>query len=281
MPQRLTKSSIYSRSLGLAACASLESKNEVCLLCEVNPKQIPAFDFICASLESILAIEDTWEREEGASERGELGDKDTKEDKEDKSLDMNDKRERSEEEGHGLKEREEEVVPKGLCQSKREQIGYLRLDRPYLPHGYRWHRLYCIPVYVPLVAPVQTSPYPKLSYGSLPVSPSSLVVPSPIASPVTTPAATVSVDEDQFLEVGAQLELHGSILHDHTQRLEALPPTLFEGYERDLRELYTRSGAVRDEIFSQRYRFRSLEREQERVMVTFSAIWRPILALEA
>ncbi|GKB86824.1 putative reverse transcriptase domain-containing protein [Tanacetum coccineum] len=45
------------------ACASLESKNEVCLLCEVNPKQIPAFDFICASLESILAIEDTWERE--------------------------------------------------------------------------------------------------------------------------------------------------------------------------------------------------------------------------
>ncbi|GJV82036.1 reverse transcriptase domain-containing protein [Tanacetum coccineum] len=38
-------------------------KNEVCLLCEVNPKQIPAFDFICASLESILAIEDTWERE--------------------------------------------------------------------------------------------------------------------------------------------------------------------------------------------------------------------------
>ncbi|GJY75587.1 hypothetical protein Tco_0480703 [Tanacetum coccineum] len=34
MPQRLTKSSIYSRSLGLAACASLESKNEVCLLCE-------------------------------------------------------------------------------------------------------------------------------------------------------------------------------------------------------------------------------------------------------
>ncbi|GJU50177.1 hypothetical protein Tco_1219732 [Tanacetum coccineum] len=52
-------------------------------------------------------------------------------------------------------------------------------------------------------------------------------------------------------------------------------------YDRDLRELYTRSGAVRDEIFSQRYRFRSLEREQERAMVTFSAIWRPVLALEA
>nr|GEZ49811.1 hypothetical protein [Tanacetum cinerariifolium] len=32
----------------------------------------------------------------------------------------------------------------------------------------------------------------------------------------------------------------------------------------DVRELYTRSGVVRDDIFSQRYRFRSLEREQER-----------------
>ncbi|GKD30166.1 hypothetical protein Tco_1240944, partial [Tanacetum coccineum] len=65
------------------------------------------------------------------------------------------------------------------------------------------------------------------------------------------------------------------------QRLDALPHTLFKGYDRDLRELYTRSGVVRDEIFSQRYRFRSLEREQVRDTVTFSAIWRPILALEA
>ncbi|GKF64988.1 hypothetical protein Tco_0188436, partial [Tanacetum coccineum] len=40
----------------------LESKNEVCLLCEGILKQIPTFNFICASLESISAIEDTWER---------------------------------------------------------------------------------------------------------------------------------------------------------------------------------------------------------------------------
>ncbi|GKC81019.1 hypothetical protein Tco_1136736 [Tanacetum coccineum] len=104
----------------------------------------------------------------------------------------------------------------------------------------------------------------RWSLGSLPVSLSSPVVPSPIASPVATPTTTISVDEDQFLEVGAQLELHMSILHDHTQRLDPPPPTLFEGYDKDLRELYTKSGAVRDEIFSQRYRFRSLEREQER-----------------
>ncbi|GKE15831.1 hypothetical protein Tco_1423408, partial [Tanacetum coccineum] len=57
-----------------------------------------------------------------------------------------------------------------------------------------------------------------------------------------------------------------SIPHDHAQRLDALPPTLFEGYDQDLRELYTRSGAVRDEIFSQRYMFWSLEQEQERAM---------------
>ncbi|GKG53556.1 hypothetical protein Tco_0554956, partial [Tanacetum coccineum] len=50
---------------------------------------------------------------------------------------------------------------------------------------------------------------------------------------------------------------------------------------RDVRELYTRSRVVRDEIFSQRYRFRSLKRGQERVVVTFGALWRPVLALKA
>ncbi|GKE32837.1 hypothetical protein Tco_1452159, partial [Tanacetum coccineum] len=53
-------------------------------------------------------------------------------------------------------------------------------------------------------------------------------------SPVTTPAATIAVDEDEFITVGAQLELHGSILHDHTQRLNALPPTLLEGMGQDI-----------------------------------------------
>ncbi|GKC45123.1 hypothetical protein Tco_1062845, partial [Tanacetum coccineum] len=58
-------------------------------------------------------------------------------------------------------------------------------------------------------------------------------------------------------------------------------PTLFEGYDRDLRELYTRLRDVRDEIFSQRYRLRSLKQEQERATVTFSAIWRQVLALKS
>nr|GEV76052.1 hypothetical protein [Tanacetum cinerariifolium] len=109
-----------------------------------------------------------------------------------------------------------------------------------------------ISAYVPLAAPVQTPSSPEWSLGSLPVSPPSLVVPSPIASPLATPKATISVDKDQFIKVGAQLEHHGIILHDHTQRLDALPPTLVADIDRDVRELYTRPGAVIDEIFSQR-----------------------------
>ncbi|GKD02554.1 hypothetical protein Tco_1177528, partial [Tanacetum coccineum] len=114
-----------------------------------------------------------------------------------------------------------------------------------------------------------------------PVSPSSPVVSSLVASPVTTPAATIAVDKNEFLEVGAQLELYRSILHDHTQHFDALPPALFEGYDRNFRELYTRSREVKDEIFSQRYRLRSLEQEQEMAIVTFGAIWRPVLSLES
>nr|GEZ09516.1 hypothetical protein [Tanacetum cinerariifolium] len=63
--------------------------------------------------------------------------------------------------------------------------------------------------------------------------------------------------------------------------LDAMPPTLFSEIDRDVRELYTRSRVVRDEILSQRYRFRSLEHEQERTAVTFRDLWRPVLALEA
>ncbi|GJR81179.1 hypothetical protein Tco_0151964 [Tanacetum coccineum] len=57
----------------------------------------------------------------------------------------------------------------------------------------------------------------------------SLILPSPVASPVMA-------------------EAEGEISH-----------ALFERYDRDIGELFTRSGAVRDEIFSQRYRFRNGE----------------------
>ncbi|GJV71892.1 hypothetical protein Tco_1491887 [Tanacetum coccineum] len=151
-----------------------------------------------------------------------------------------------------------------------------------------------IPAYPPPAPPAQTPPSPEWSSGSLPVSPApsavplpisspmiSLTIPSPIASPMATPTATILVDEDQFIEIEVQLELFRGILQDHTQRLDVMPPTLFEGIDRDVRELYTRSGVVRDEIILQKYRFRSLELEQERTVVTFGALWRPVLALEA
>ncbi|GJV91958.1 hypothetical protein Tco_1539771 [Tanacetum coccineum] len=114
----------------------------------------------------------------------------------------------------------------------------------------------------------------KIDPLSLPTPVASIVDSSPVASPAMVEA------ESFLVELGAHVEFQGGLLHDHAHRLDALPPTLFEGYDRDLRRLYTRSRAVRDEIFSQRYRLRSLE-EQERATVTFDAIWRPVLALES
>ncbi|GKE91693.1 hypothetical protein Tco_1572788, partial [Tanacetum coccineum] len=127
--------------------------------------------------------------------------------------------------------------------------------------------------YPPPAPPAQTPPSPEWSFGSLHISlapfvaPSpisspmiSLTVPFPIASPVATPTATIL---------------------DYTQRLDAMPPTLFANIDKDVRELYTRSGVVRDNIFSQRYKFRSLELKQERTAVMFGALWRLVLALEA
>nr|GEY91680.1 hypothetical protein [Tanacetum cinerariifolium] len=230
--------------------------------------------------------------------------------KDDESSDANDERERLNDEGHGLGdedhglddecrslkgeelglEEEEEVVPEGQQQavpvmkttaSEPLGLGYgalrhheLAAEEDQVPSTFKV-------AYVPLAAPVQTPPSPEWSLGSLLVSLSTLVVPSPIASPVATLTATISVDEDQFLKVGAQLELHRSILYDHTQRLDTLPPTLFMDIDKDVRELYTRLGAVRDKIFLQRYRFTNLEREQERATMTFGSLWRPVLALKA
>ncbi|GJV38306.1 hypothetical protein Tco_1410783 [Tanacetum coccineum] len=94
------------------------------------------------------------------------------------------------------------------------------------------------------------------------------------------------IDEEGYSVESDELGLKereevGGLISDHAVRLEELSTALFERYDRDIGELFTRSGAVREEIFSQRYRFRSLEYEKERVAVTFGAIWRPVLALEA
>nr|GEX20249.1 hypothetical protein [Tanacetum cinerariifolium] len=198
----------------------------------------------------------------------------------DESLNLDDERERKshglDDEGQGLEDKgpsiedDEEAAPEGQQQavlvvdtatSEPLGLGYkaarhrsLESTKEIAPSTYEISRMagfiLTFLTYVPPAAPVQTPLSPEWSPGSLLVSPSSLVVPSPIASPVATPAATISVDNGQFLEVGAKLELYGSILHDHTQRLDELPPILFEGYKRELKELY------------------------------ISAIWRSVLALE-
>ncbi|GKA32590.1 hypothetical protein Tco_0718957, partial [Tanacetum coccineum] len=160
------------------------------------------------------------------------------EDTEDESLDSSTEREGSEGDGHGSEDEGHGSEDEGPS-SEKEGPGTEEEEEEVAPKDLEDGRVYTdIPTYVAPPAPVETPPSPERSSGSLPVSPLPLIVPSPIASPVTTPTATISVDEDQFLK------------------------------------LYTRSGAVRDEIFSQRYRFRSLEREQERATMTFSVIWR-------
>nr|GEY97496.1 hypothetical protein [Tanacetum cinerariifolium] len=71
-----------------------------------------------------------------------------------------------------------------------------------------------------------------------------LTVPSLVASPVTA-------ETKGFLtELGARVEMQRGLIHDHMIRLEDLSPALFKRYDRDIRELFTRSGAVRDQIFS-------------------------------
>nr|GEW61740.1 hypothetical protein [Tanacetum cinerariifolium] len=110
-----------------------------------------------------------------------------------------------------------------------------------------------------------TPPSPEWTSGLLPISSSPSIVPSPISSPMIS--LTFPAPE--------------GLIRDHTVRLGELSLALFERYDRDVRDLFTRSGEVRDEIFSQRYRFRSLEYKHERTAVTFRALWRHVLALEA
>ncbi|GJV07756.1 putative reverse transcriptase domain-containing protein [Tanacetum coccineum] len=118
------------------------------------------------------------------SEGDKLGDEDTEEDMEDESQGLDDESQSLDNESQGLEddgprmEEEEEAAPED------PEDGRVYTD---------------ILTYVPPVALVQTPPSPEWSLGYLSVSPSSPIVPSLIASPVATPTAIISVDEDQFL----------------------------------------------------------------------------------
>ncbi|GJT99856.1 hypothetical protein Tco_1110195 [Tanacetum coccineum] len=103
-----------------------------------------------------------------------------------------------------------------------------------------------IPDYPLPASPIQTPPSPEWTSGLLPISPSPSDDPSPISSPM------IPLTVPSHVATPAAVEIEGFLTE-----------------------------AVKEEIFSQRYRFRSLEYKQERVAVTFGAIWRPVLAFEA
>ncbi|GJZ03258.1 hypothetical protein Tco_0536533 [Tanacetum coccineum] len=120
----------------------------------------------------------------------------------------------------------------------------------------------------PVRLPVQT---PPLSVGTT-LSPEWFLE-SPLVSPLIPSPAAAPLGEGDLLEIGAQLELHGSILHTYTKRLDALPPTLFEGYGRDFTKLFSMSKAIHEEIHTQRFRLRILERVQEETSITIGRIY--------
>ncbi|GJR94054.1 hypothetical protein Tco_0266228 [Tanacetum coccineum] len=70
----------------------------------------------------------------------------------------------------------------------------------------------------------------------------------PAYPPPAPPLHPLQLRLRDFTELGAQVEMQGGLIRDHTVRLEELSPALFE---------------------------RSLKYEQEQVAVTFGAIWRP------
>nr|GEU73267.1 hypothetical protein [Tanacetum cinerariifolium] len=103
-----------------------------------------------------------------------------------------------------------------------------------------------VPAYLPPAPPVQTPPSPEWSSGLHPISPAPSIVPLPISSPmisliVPLPIASPATAEGFLTDLGAQVEMQGGLIHDHIVRLGELSPPLFERYDRDIGELFTRS----------------------------------------
>nr|GFA87274.1 hypothetical protein [Tanacetum cinerariifolium] len=108
--------------------------------------------------------------------------------------------------------------------------------------------------------PAQTPPSPEWSSGLLPVSQAHSIVPSPVSLPMiplivpSLVASLVTAETEGFLtELGARVEMHGGLIRDHTVRLKELSPDMFESYDRDIEELFTRKDnrKVRDREWSQ------------------------------
>ncbi|GJQ91657.1 hypothetical protein Tco_0002796 [Tanacetum coccineum] len=118
----------------------------------------------------------------------------------------------------------------------------------------------------PVHVPIQTPPSPEWSSGSLPVSPSSLAVLTPVASPATTPAATIAVDEDEFLELytrsRAVLALESRAGHADAQRAEMWQARYDD--HRLIHDLLVQHTAMQREVQEMRDRVATLEQERSR-----------------
>ncbi|GJY98239.1 hypothetical protein Tco_0515149 [Tanacetum coccineum] len=155
-------------------------------------------------------------------------------------------------ESRGIDDEGHSVESGGLGLEEEEEV-YLGSERPERVSAFRRPTLTTwtdpedcmiyidIPDYPPLAPPIQTPPSPEWTSGSLPISPLPSDNPSPISSPMIP------------------LTIPSPVATPHVDETEGF---------------LTELGALR-------YQFRSLEYEKERVAVTFGAIWRPVLALEA
>nr|GEV34238.1 hypothetical protein [Tanacetum cinerariifolium] len=108
------------------------------------------------------------------------------------------------------------------------------------------------PAYVTLAAHVLTS---------LPVSPSSPVVPSPIASPVTTPKTTISVDEDQFIE--ERLEMRSFCKGHVDTRMADMSQARYDDH-RPIHDMLVQEADMQRELQEMRGRVTALEQERSR-----------------
>ncbi|GKE65073.1 hypothetical protein Tco_1519234, partial [Tanacetum coccineum] len=118
----------------------------------------------------------------------------------DKSRGLDDEGHSVESDGLGLREEEEAIA-------EDPEDGMVYID---------------VPAYPPPAPPVQTSPSPEWTSGSLHISPSPSIVLSPILSPmilltVPSPVATpATVETEGFLtELGAQVEMQRGLIRDH------------------------------------------------------------------
>nr|GFC03465.1 hypothetical protein [Tanacetum cinerariifolium] len=115
--------------------------------------------------------------------------------------------------------------------------------------------------YAPPVAPVQTSPSPEWSLSSLPVSPSSPLVPSPIASPMATSIANISIDEDQFIK--EWLEMRSSHRERVDTRLANMSRDRYDDH-RLIHDMLMQQAAMQRMLQEMRGRVTTLEQERDR-----------------